>query len=394
MSHFQSVLLLSLTALLARPVAAEEPPIKLPTVEVRDFAPLRKKASIELKQERYGAAVVTAGDYLYVIGGSNEQGTRLDTIERIDVRTGQSTPWARLRLARRHHRAVVLGSSIYVLGGTSYIGKDSDLISELTEYNEDDNVTFASARTHNTSGAVQYTTGSSLKWYGGGGSAPSLGGEPSVIAYENSMEVIDLATGQSHFGPPMPVGKALFGCVALDHKIYVFGGQRRHGDQVFTTNTTEVFDPVAGQWSPGVNMPTPRRCTAVVVDYFAVILGGRNGTQRVNTIEVFNPFEKVWRRLPDLAERCNPSTVVWAGSHLFLFGDQTASRRQLTYDLRVKQLVPYPMPFPDGDFATAVARDGKIYVVGGANLFSGTVNPHVQVFDVAPEPVRGVSVEK
>jgi N-acetylneuraminic acid mutarotase len=192
----------------------------------------------------------------------------------------------------------------------------------------------------------------------------------------------------------MPIGKALFGCVAHEGKIYVIGGQRKRGDSVYSTNTTEVFDPTTGKWSPGVNMPTARRCTAVVVDNFVIVLGGRDGNSRVATVEVMNPRERVWRRLPDLSERRCPSSVVWLGDRLFLFGDQGTTTRQVTYDLRSKQLEPYPMLFPDGDFATAVAHQGRIYVVGGANLYAQTVSPAIQVFDAMPEPVPARAGEK
>ncbi len=386
------LLLIVSSLLLALPLRSEEAVTILPTLEVRGFMPLRHALTLDLQEPRYGAAVVAAGDYLYVIGGSNDHGTRLDTIERVDLKTGKSTPWARLQLARRHHRAVVLGNNIYVLGGTSLFAQgDSGLRDELPEYSEEEDKIFSDAGKHNASNADQFVTESDQNR---NGRANTPQGAPPAVAYETSMEIIDLTTGQGHFGPPLTIGKALFGCVTLDNKIYVIGGQHKRGDSVYSTNTTEVFDPVADRWSPGVNMPTARRCTAVVVDDFVMVLGGREGNRRVATVEVMNPREKVWRRLPDLTERRSPSAVVWLGHRLFLFGDQDTGRRQLTYDLRSKQLEPYPMPFPDGDFATAVAHQGRIYVVGGANLFAKTVNAAIQVFDAIPDPTPAANGAK
>lgn len=132
-------------------------------------------------------------------------------------------------------------------------------------------------------------------------------------------------------------------------------------------------------------MPTPRRGTATVVDGFVIFLGGYGSAKAGRTIEVFNPREGIWRRLPPLAESVNPSATVWAGNYLFLFGDQDRRSSQLVYDLRRKELVIYPLALPETDFAAAVFHQGRIYVVGGANLRLHETTETVQVFAPTPE---------
>jgi hypothetical protein len=211
------------------------------------------------------------------------------------------------------------------------------------------------------------------------------------LSYEATMEVIDLATGKVSAGPAMPVPKALFGCVVVGGKILVIGGQKLRHSNIVCTSTTEVFDPAGNKWSAGVYLPTPRRGTATVVDGFVFFLGGYGGLKAGRTVEVFNPREGIWRRLPPLAESVNPSASVWAGNYLFLFGDQEHRSRQLVFDLRTKQLVTYPLALPDTDFAAALEHRGRIYVVGGASLRLHDATEAIQVFALTPETVGTVS---
>lgn len=344
---------------------------ELDPMVVTGIRPLSKIAEHPMVEPRFAAAVVAEGDYLYIIGGSNNEGTRLDTVERVDLRTGRATPWARLQVARRHHRAVILGGKIYVLGGTSGETSRDPLTDELSDYYGED-----------PSSGITYTNFFSIENLLRKGSTRGPGAR---YLHEATMEIIDLATGQVRPGPAMPVGKAMFGCVAVDGIIFVIGGQKRRGDSVRCTNTTEVFDPASNTWSPGINMPTPRRGTATLVDGFVMFLGGYGGASTVRTVEIFSPRDRVWRRLPDLTEAVNPSATVWAGRYLFLFGDQNHRTRQLVYDLRSKQLVPYPLALPDSDFATALLHQNNIYVVGGASLRKRDVTEAIQIFAPAPE---------
>lgn len=377
--HFcQPVVLLILFVPLLLVAQKPEAVTPLEPFIVTGIRPLAKIAEHPLIEPRFGAAVVADGNYLYIIGGSNSSGdgnnggTRLDSIERVDLRTGQTIPWAKLHVARRHHRAVVAAGKIYVLGGTSGASDpNAPLTEELPEYYGEDLPTGIAY--------ISFAAPSPLR------PPSSLGKLPGYL-HEATMEIIDLPTGRVTMGPEMPVAKSLFGCVVVDGRILVIGGQRRRGDAISSTNTTEVFDLATGSWSKGINMPTPRRCTATLVDDFVVVLGGYGGTRRLRTVEVYNPREKIWRRLPDLAEPANPSATVWTGPYLFLFGEENARTRQLVYDLRHKQLVTYPLELPNTNFAAATLHQGSIYVVGGADLRSRTESAGIQIFKPSAQP--------
>jgi len=114
-------------------VEKTEATTELAPVVVKGIRPLLKIAEHPVVEPRYGAAVVAEGDYLYLIGGSNDEGTRLDSVERIDLRTGRAEPWIKLQIPRRYHGAVIAGGKICVLGGTSGQGPNA-LTGELADY--------------------------------------------------------------------------------------------------------------------------------------------------------------------------------------------------------------------------------------------------------------------
>jgi Kelch motif len=379
--------LAALTAAAAMPEEKPAAKIDLDPVIVTGIRPLLKVAEHPMVEPRFAAAVVAEGDYLYIIGGSNQDGTRLDSVERVDLRTGRAEPWARLQVARRHHRAVIVADKIYVLGGThGPVDARDPLSAELSDYPGDDPPIEEGLPASLLAPAENLLLPRSLPASRIDGTS-SRGSSPARAGfnYVSAVEIIDLATGRVSDGPAMPVPKALFGCVVLDGRILVIGGQQLRGGSIVCTSTTERFDPATNTWSAGVNLPIPRRGTASVVDGFVIFLGGYGGKQAGRTIEVFNPREGFWRRLPDLSEEVNPSSTVWAGRYLFLFGDQGRRSRQLVYDLQAKQLVPYPLALPDSDFATAVLHRDRIYVVGGASLRLHKTTDAIQVFAPAIE---------
>ncbi len=379
----------ALVALFVSATATEEKPaakIELDPVVVTGIRPLLKVAEHPMVEPRFAAAVVADGDYLYIIGGSNQEGVRLDSVERVDLRTGQSGIWTRLNIARRHHRAVILTGKIYVLGGTTGPRNPQDPLSEeLADYAGDDPPIADGLPPSLLAPPENLLLPPGMPGFKNEPGRAPVEKFSKGFNYVSAVEVIDLATGLVSDGPAMPVPKALFGCVVLDGQILVIGGQQLRGGSIVCTSTTERFDPAANTWSAGVNLPTPRRGTASVVDGFVIFLGGYGGKQAGRTIEVFNPREGFWRRLPDLAEAVNPSSTVWAGRYLFLFGDQGRRSRQLVYDLQAKQLVPYPLALPDSDFAAAVLHRDRIYVVGGASLRLHNTTDAIQIFAPASE---------
>jgi N-acetylneuraminic acid mutarotase len=112
----------------------------------------------------------------------------------------------------------------------------------------------------------------------------------------------------------MPDARNEFGCVQLDGKIYVIGGERMWGNNLSRTNSMEIFDIVAGKWTEGVPMPVPCESTATLVDGgMIVVTGGYNGTRALADVSVFNPRERTWRSLPPLLHPVSATSLVFLG---------------------------------------------------------------------------------
>ncbi|MBS0663550.1 MAG: hypothetical protein JSR48_09805 [Verrucomicrobia bacterium] len=301
---------------LAVTLVAEEPPRRLdpvvvhaPPLPARPVPPLvRLNLDHHLRTARFAAAAVADGDYIYIVGGANSEGTRLRSIERYDTRTGKCEPFAELMRGRRNHRAVVYEHRLYVIGG----------------YAE-------------------------TMW---------VGDEP----FESRVEIVDLATGRVSRGPDMPEARANFGCVVAGGKIYVIGGARRRGSAITNTNTSWVLDPVGRQWSAGVPMVTPRMAGAALVDGgFIVVPGGFGGNQAVANVEVYIPADHLWRILPPLHARTPATSVTFLGHYLFLFGEHEL----VAYDLMTKRSTAYRFDYEAGRDVAPVLAGERIYVFGG-----------------------------
>lgn len=281
----------------------------LDPVVVRGQRPplIKLNVNYRLLTARFGAAAVTDGDYIYVIGGGNSQGVPLDDIERFNLRTGVSEPFAKLKIARRHHRAVLYLGKIYVLGGYSGTG-------------------FAETE-----------------------------------IFENSMEVVDLATGKVTQAPRMLIAKANFGCAISGGKIYVIGGAKVRGNNLASTNSVEVFDLARNTWEKGLAMPIPRMNTAVNVEDFIIVPGGTSNRQALGNVEVLNPRDQVWRELPPLHKHVSANSLVFLDHYLFLF----AEHELVAYELREKKSESFAFEYTAAGDTAAIINDGKIFVIGG-----------------------------
>jgi hypothetical protein len=358
--------LASLATLLTAAPAPESQTLETVTVTAR--VPLQKEAVHELREARYGAAAVSLDGFIYVIGGSNDTGTPLDSIERFDPRTGRSEAFGRLLVARRHHRAAVVGGKIYVLGGRSNLPtgpEDVDgarISDDVPESGFAASVTAEKGARENPGEFIVAPTRSALN------------------PLEHTMEVIDPAARTVTLAPSMPIAKARFSCAVVRDRIYVMGGMQMRGGRYYTTNSTEIFDPRSGQWSQGVNMPASRLADAAAVGDFIVVAGGSRRSSDLTEVDSYFPAGKVWRRLPGLHEPVNPTSVVFLGEALYLFGAEGAANRIIAYDLVKKVSQAFPLPYERVQYAATVVHEGKIYLLGGTDLLGRTASRNVQVF--------------
>src|SRR5258705_10277730 len=102
----------------------------------------------------------------------------------------------------------------------------------------------------------------------------ALGGRWSDSGELTSVEVYDPATDSWLAAPSMQIARGGFAAVALDKKIYVFGGEVLTGENHALTSV-EIFDPQRGIWEFGSDLPLALHgVPAVNVDGTVYVLGG------------------------------------------------------------------------------------------------------------------------
>ena len=374
-----------------------DPPVVLPKVKVPANVPLVKVAEFTMPEERYQPAAVSSGDFIYIIGGSTEDGSLLDSVLRFNVRTGKFEEFAQLRIARRGHHAAIIEGRLYVLGGYSVQGLTTGSAVATQA------LTMNGAAPGKSPFDVTVTPRHDL--FNEAANNPNIPPSPEAMdramrtlamvgssisqviefkALEESMEVIDLATRKVSFAPEMPEPRARFACVARGGKIFVVGGQRpyRHVETA-RTNTTLLFDPATAKWTVGVPMPTPRETEGVLVDGGVVVVaGGYNGLVPLSQVEVFNPKDGIWRILPPLCRPTSAHSMVFLDHYLFLFGDYASPGELLAYDLEKKQSEVFTLQYIPSRHTAAVVNDGKIYVIGGRASSATDVLNYIQVFEL------------
>lgn len=299
-------------------------------MKVTASSPLLKVAEFHLRTPRFGAAVAAHGDYLYILGGSSADDWVLDTIERLDVRTGVTEPFGRLQRGRLWHRVVSVGMNLLVLGGdTVFAG---------------------------TNGRMTLRT-------------------------EDSVERIDLATGRATFGPPLPQPRRSFACSTAGGYVFVFGGYWRADNQAGWSNAAWRLDLATLRWEVLPPKPTPCEAEAALVHGPLFLLpGGFDGVKAIREVEMFNPRDNTWRTLPALCRPASAHAVAFLGHHLFLFGHYDDIGQCLAYDLRTRQSEVIAAPFTGARHAAAVVHRDRIYIVGGRTADSSVGLDLVQVF--------------
>ena len=336
------------------PAADAAPPQVLPKVTVSADVPLIKVAEFRMRERRFAPAAVAHKDSLYIIGGLVSDGNLSNSIERLDVRTGQSEIVARLRIPRLWHRAVVVGDKIYVLGGmTTGIGA--------------------------TDHATHLESAMRLNRR-----VPQIVEMPMAqigLDVEDSVEIVDLVSGTVSPGPKMPDPRSQFACVKLGGSLYVVGGRRVFRGKLSCTNTTEILDLAQSNWRQGAPMPTAQETDGAVVDGgFIVVAGGYTGLHPTSEVNVYDPRDGTWRTITPLCRSTSAHAVVFFGSYLFLFGDYETPERLLAYNLKTKQSEIFTLGYTAARHTAAVVNDGRFYVVGGKEIRDSDPLDLIQVF--------------
>lgn len=183
----------------------------------------------------------------------------------------------------------------------------------------------------------------------------------------DTVEVLDLLTGQWSFAPPMPQALDHAAVAVVGGKLYVIGGYA--GDFVARTEVY-VLDPGTGQWSSAASLPAPRgAASAVTVGGRVYVFGGTGAAgQATNTSFEYDPAANVWRQRAAMPTAREHLTAAVAGGRAYVVGGRAGGVSKAAnerYDPASNTwTVLAPMPTARSAMGTA-ALFGRIYAAGG-----------------------------
>jgi N-acetylneuraminic acid mutarotase len=196
------------------------------------------------------------------------------------------------------------------------------------------------------------------------------GVEPNPPEYETQMEtdVYDILNKKWIKKSNIPIGKALFGTVVLNKKIYIIGGN------VYDKMTMLEYDPDKDTWTEKAPLPTPRQqLGAVVLNGKIYTFGGSKGhnISEAFSFEVYDPLTDTWevrKKLDVPLQNCATAKI---GNKIYAIGghsvreSQNAGNLIMCYDAQSDKwsIVSYLSKSKTEISATEI--EDKVYIFGG-----------------------------
>jgi len=262
---------------------------------------------------RTEVAATIIGDNIYVVGGFDNSGKVLDTVEVYNIKNDSWKTVVSLPQPLHHTAASSFNDKIYVVGG--------------------------------------YTNN---KWI------------PS-----DKLFIYDPNNSTWTEGSPMPVARGALTIVFIDEILYAIGGEGESG----VMNISEAYNSKTNNWISKSPMPTPRHHVAsAVVDGNIYVIGGRvhgvSSITNVNVTEMYNPKSDIWMTLESMpSKRSGISAASINNTVIYVFGGEDITKTYSNnekYDVKSnKWESEEPLPTPRHGLAAVSANDDKIYVIGG-----------------------------
>ena len=191
----------------------------------------------------------------------------------------------------------------------------------------------------------------------------------------SSMDMFDPNTGEWVSKNAMPTDRGLLACASIDGKIYVMGGLRG-----LTSNldygglsTVEVYNTTNDTWTQLADMPTKRwGHSAVALNGKIYVFGGRSVSTPYTSVEMYDPQTNTWTTKSNMPTARYCLTTCLFYDNIFAIGGWYNSGSGPIYN-KVEVYNPAndewktesPLPVTRAVLASIVL-DGKIYVYGGS----------------------------
>lgn len=199
------------------------------------------------------------------------------------------------------------------------------------------------------------------------------------------LEALNLKTTVWQRLPTPPVEMHHFQAVTYNNEVYVIGAFTGNYPHETPLPVVHIYSPQQHAWRTGAEIPAERRRgsagVAVYNDKIYVVCGITDGHYdgHVAWLDEFDPKTGQWRRLTDAPRPRDHVQAAVVGDKLYVAGGRLSSAKigkvlELTvpetdvYDFKTGQWTTLP---PSGNIptqragCTAVALNGKVYVMGG-----------------------------
>lgn len=187
----------------------------------------------------------------------------------------------------------------------------------------------------------------------------------------------------------MPTARGALSVTVHEGKLYAIGGY----DRTANSAAVEVYDPARNFWASRAPLPTPRDhlATATVSGKVYAIGGRLNGNYHLNLaiMEVYDPVTDSWTHVADLPTARSGITAAEVAGRIYVFGGEGGDgtfRENEAYDPTRDTWQPMaPMPTARHGLGSAVV-DGRIYVISGGPTPGGSFSNLNEVF-TPPKPI-------
>ena len=301
------------------------------------------------------------GGRLLVAGGMGPGGGSLATAELIDISSDRVAPLGPMAHARVGHTATPLGDGRAVLLG----GYDGEYLASAEVFDP------ASGRFEAAGSLLEGRSGHTATVLPDG-RVLVVGGVGRGWTFLASAEVFDPVTGRSELVEPLRRARESHTATALDDgRVLVVGGHRGRRAEMEVHASAEIYEPTTGRFVSTGGLGTPRHKHDAVrlADGRVIIIAGADRTDRnhFETTEIYNPSDGTFSPGPSMASSRYKirGTSVRLGNGDVLVPTGARAAEVLDADSFTFRSVPGDFPTPYF-FATATPVSGEqVVIVGG-----------------------------
>ena len=325
----------------------------------------KSSASMIDARQDHQAVLLPAGRVMAIAGltkaGSNWGASRLVSVTVYDPASSEFTPTGSLATGRQHLTAHTLEDGrVFVVGGRGLYDaiKTTEIWDPATEV-WGKGPRMASERFQHDSVVLQ------------DGRILVVGGQNKLFALLLGAELFDPMTEEMSPAGAMSIGRSAHSATLLqDGRVLVVGGgEGGEGSQEETFDSTDIYDPETGEWSPAGTMSAGHadHTTTLLNDGRVLVTGGRG---KVTAVDLFDPVTDTWSVGASFTEwRAQHSATLLGSGIVLVTGGVGRGATTESYDPASGTWSRGPeMTLPRYAHTATLLNDGSVFLLGGQSI--------------------------